>query len=155
MLSLENAVKELLENSLDAGASIIEVRIKDNGLDTVQVIDNGSGILEADWASMALKYHTSKLVPRVEGASDEATPNGGVGGSAPDLASVTTFGFRGEALSSLCALCEKVEVLTCTTDMKGLGRFLEFDKQGQLIEQEKPRTAARQVSLRCSPRLRV
>ena len=50
MLELQGAVKELVENSLDAGASTIEVRFKDNGLESVEVMDNGSGVGEADWA---------------------------------------------------------------------------------------------------------
>ena len=49
VLELQGAIKELVENSLDAGASQIEVRIKDHGLDSIEVIDNGSGIAEADW----------------------------------------------------------------------------------------------------------
>jgi len=49
VLELQGAIKELVENSLDAGATTIDVRIKDNGLDTLEVSDNGSGIAEADW----------------------------------------------------------------------------------------------------------
>jgi DNA mismatch repair protein PMS2 len=45
-------VKELLENSLDSGATSVEVKIKDHGLDSIEVIDNGSGISEEDWPSI-------------------------------------------------------------------------------------------------------
>jgi hypothetical protein len=52
VIDLQGAIKELVENSLDAGATSIDVRIKDHGVDTVEVHDNGSGIAEADWASI-------------------------------------------------------------------------------------------------------
>jgi DNA mismatch repair protein PMS2 len=52
VLELQQAVKELVENSLDSGATSIEVKIKDHGMDSVEVVDNGSGISEADWPSI-------------------------------------------------------------------------------------------------------
>lgn len=52
VLELQQALKELVENSLDAGATSIEVRIKDHGKDGVEVVDNGSGISEEDWPSI-------------------------------------------------------------------------------------------------------
>ena len=52
VLELQQAVKELLENSLDSGATSVEVKIKDHGLDSIEVIDNGSGIAEDDWPSI-------------------------------------------------------------------------------------------------------
>lgn len=86
VLTLATAVKELLENSLDAGASSVEIRLVEHGSTVVEVSDNGSGVAEADMAGLTAKHHTSKLRQFT------------------DLASVQTFGFRGEALSSLCAL---------------------------------------------------
>ncbi|CAN4091434.1 unnamed protein product [Withania somnifera] len=86
ILDLPSAVKELIENSLDAGATSIRVSLKDYGAESFQVIDNGCGISPHNFKVLALKHHTSKL-------SDF-----------PDLQSLATFGFRGEALSSLCAL---------------------------------------------------
>lgn len=128
--------------------SPVEIRIKDNGLDTIEVIDNGSGIAEPDWASLALKHHTSKLSSSCPSnpisvsapASVTALDSTLVPDSAapiqtqPDLTQITTFGFRGEALSALCGLCEKVEVVTCTQEMKGLGRILHFNREGQLVD---------------------
>ena len=100
MLTLATAVKELLENSIDAGATAVDIRLVEHGSVLVEVpatvmtffsysskvTDNGSGVEESNMAGLTLKHHTSKL--------REFT----------DLASVETFGFRGEALSSLCAL---------------------------------------------------
>ncbi|GAB00070.1 uncharacterized protein L969DRAFT_80078 [Mixia osmundae IAM 14324] len=95
ILDLRTAVKELIENSLDAGATSVEIRFKDHGLESIEVIDNGSGIDSKDFAFIARRSHTSKL-------TDFAA-----------LDHVTTFGFRGEALASLCAL-SKVTLVTAT-----------------------------------------
>ncbi|KAH9992158.1 hypothetical protein BJV77DRAFT_1003804 [Russula vinacea] len=114
VIDLQTAAKELVENSLDAGATNIEVRFKDYGLKTLEVIDNGSGIAPEDYESIALKHHTSKLA------------------SFSDLTSVLTFGFRGEALSSLCALSESVTVTTATATQAPMGTILVFDSAGRL-----------------------
>ncbi|KAJ8482194.1 hypothetical protein ONZ45_g15042 [Pleurotus djamor] len=112
VVDLQTAVKELVENSLDAGATNIEIRFKHYGLRSIEVADNGSGIPEGDHANIALKHCTSKLA------------------SYEDLAEVTTFGFRGEALSSLCALSESVTVTTCTKAPMGVK--LEMAPDGQV-----------------------
>ncbi|MCD7974058.1 MAG: DNA mismatch repair endonuclease MutL [Candidatus Azobacteroides sp.] len=81
-----SVVKELVENSLDAGATQIQVVIKDAGRTLIQVIDNGKGMSETD-ARMAFERHaTSKIT------------------SANDLFALTTMGFRGEALASIAAV---------------------------------------------------
>ncbi|KAI7875778.1 DNA mismatch repair protein MutL [Lichtheimia hyalospora FSU 10163] len=108
------AVKELVENSLDAGATTIDIKFKDQGLDAIEVSDNGSGVHESNYASLALKHHTSKLQ------------------NFEDLARVNTFGFRGEALSSLTALGELV-VTTATKDQAPRGTRLEYDADGKLV----------------------
>uniref|UniRef100_A0A1S4GV00 Uncharacterized protein n=1 Tax=Anopheles gambiae TaxID=7165 RepID=A0A1S4GV00_ANOGA len=90
VLNLAIAVKELVENSLDAGATLIEVKLRGCGAELVEVSDNGSGVEEKNFAGLTAKYHTSKL--------KEFT----------DLESIETFGFRGEALSSLCALSDMI-----------------------------------------------
>ncbi|KAG8236313.1 hypothetical protein J437_LFUL015940, partial [Ladona fulva] len=123
VLSLAVAVKELLENSLDAGATAIEIRLVDHGSTLVEVADNGSGIKEDDFEGIALKHHTSKL------------------SSFSDLDSVGTFGFRGEALSSLSSLCGGISVLTCHSSST-CATLLQFDSKG-IITRKTP--CARQV----------
>ncbi|KIR97935.1 DNA mismatch repair protein PMS2 [Cryptococcus deuterogattii 2001/935-1] len=116
VLDLQSAIKELLENSLDAGATSIDVRIKDNGLDSIEVVDNGSGIAKDDWESIALRHHTSKL-PSLE-----------------DLHKVTTFGFRGEALSALAALCDSVTVVTATKETAPMGAVIKLGTDGRTTD---------------------
>uniref|UniRef100_A0A2N9EC26 Sm domain-containing protein n=1 Tax=Fagus sylvatica TaxID=28930 RepID=A0A2N9EC26_FAGSY len=122
ILDLSSAVKELVENSLDAGATGIEIALKDFGEESFQVIDNGCGISPNNYKVLALKHHTSKL-------SDF-----------PDLQSLTTFGFRGEALSSLCALGN----LTVETRTKNepVATHLTYDHSGLLVAEKK---TARQI----------
>ncbi|KDQ51775.1 hypothetical protein JAAARDRAFT_73425 [Jaapia argillacea MUCL 33604] len=121
VIDLQTAVKELLENSLDAGATNIEVRFKDSGLKSVEVVDNGSGIAPEDYENVALPHHTSKL------------------SSTAALSTLSTFGFRGEALSSLCSLCESVVVTTATANEAPMGCVLEMDRRGKVVK--KGRTA--------------
>ncbi|KAJ2877942.1 Mismatch repair endonuclease pms2, partial [Coemansia aciculifera] len=83
IVDLATAVKELLENSLDAGATVVDIKLKDSGLTSISVSDNGQGISESDAPTLCRKHWTSKIT------------------SFADLAGVATFGFRGEALSSL------------------------------------------------------
>lgn len=114
IVDLCSVVKELVENSLDAGATSIEVRFKQNGLDSIEVQDNGFGISSANYEALALKHCTSKL-------SDYH-----------DLSSLQTFGFRGEALSSLCAL-SKLHVTTARADEAPKGMRLDFEISGKLM----------------------
>ncbi|WFC94626.1 ATP-binding mismatch repair protein [Malassezia brasiliensis] len=115
---LRAAVKELVENALDAGARSIEVRFREYGLAGIEVLDDGSGVAPADYATLALKHHTSKL------------------SSFDDLQSVTTLGFRGEALASLCGVA-RVSVLTATQREVPMGTVLEFDTHGVLTSSNK------------------
>ncbi len=88
-----SVLKELVENSIDAGATHIQIVIKDAGRTLIQVVDNGKGMSETD-ARMAFERHaTSKI------------------SSADDLFSIRTMGFRGEALASIAAVAQ-VELRT-------------------------------------------
>lgn len=92
-----NIVKELLENSLDAGATHISLSIEDAGKKLIRVIDNGSGMNPQD-ALMCFEHHaTSKII------------------SIEDLMNIATFGFRGEALSSIASV-SKVTLCTRMSD---------------------------------------
>ncbi len=90
-------VKELIENSIDSGATAITVEIKHGGISYLRVTDNGCGIDYEDVPTAFLRHATSKI-------HDKA-----------DLDSILTLGFRGEALASICAVA-KVDVLTKTAD---------------------------------------
>ncbi len=81
-----HVLKELLENSLDAGATEIIVYLEEGGKNLVQVIDNGCGMSEED-ARMSMVHHATSKISSVH-----------------DLMSLSTFGFRGEALSSMCSV---------------------------------------------------
>ncbi|GAW10922.1 hypothetical protein ANO14919_002600 [Xylariales sp. No.14919] len=113
IVDLCSVVKELVENSIDAGATNIEVRFKNQGLDAIEVQDNGSGISKENHATLALKHYTSKL------------------STYSDLECLETFGFRGEALSSLCAL-SKFSVTTCLASDAPKGSKLDFETSGKL-----------------------
>lgn len=90
-----------------------DVRFKNQGLDLIEVQDNGSGISPDNYASVALKHHTSKL------------------STYSDIESLQTFGFRGEALASLCAL-SSFTVTTCLAEDVPKGSKLTFETSGKL-----------------------
>lgn len=90
-----------------------EVRFKNQGLDLIEVQDNGTGISPENHESLALKHYTSKL------------------STYSDLSTLETFGFRGEALSSLCAL-SSFTVVTCLQADAPKGSKLEFETSGKL-----------------------
>src|SRR5258705_3688755 len=88
-----SAVKELLENAIDADADIIRLFVHDAGKSLVQVIDNGKGMSETD-ARMAFERHATSKIRNIE-----------------DLFLIRTMGFRGEALASIAAVAQ-VELKT-------------------------------------------
>jgi DNA mismatch repair protein PMS2 len=61
VVELATAVKELVENSIDAGATTVKVQLRDHGTTCIEVSDNGSGISPENYAGLTAKYHTSKL----------------------------------------------------------------------------------------------
>lgn len=107
-----SVVKELVENSLDAGATIISVEARAGGLRQLAVVDNGCGMDEEDARLAFLRYATSKIR------------------CTEDLSRITTLGFRGEALPSIVAV-SKVKLKTKTAGARA-GTFLEIHG-GQLI----------------------
>ncbi|CAG4950591.1 unnamed protein product [Colias eurytheme] len=113
VLSLAVAVKELLENALDAGATNIDIRLKNYGIDLIEVSDNGSGVTEDNFAALTLKYHTSKI------------------NEYSDLLGVSSFGFRGEALSSLCSLAHMV--VTTRHQNCNYATKIQYDQKGNII----------------------
>lgn len=100
-----SVLKELVENSIDAGATFIQIMIKDAGRTLIQVVDNGKGMSETD-ARMAFERHATSKIK-----------------NADDLFSLRTMGFRGEALASIAAVAQ-VELRTRRSE----------DELGVLIE---------------------
>ena len=110
-----SALKELMENSVDAGATHIKVIIKDAGKSLVQVIDNGSGMNETD-ARMSLERHATSKIRKAE-----------------DLFSLKTMGFRGEAIASIAAVSQ-VEIKTRMEEQE-LGTAIEV-AASEILTQE-------------------
>ena len=102
-----SAVKELLENAVDAGASEIRLMVNDSGKSLVQVIDNGKGMSELD-ARMCFERHATSKIREID-----------------DLFHIKTMGFRGEALASIAAVSQ-VELKTKRKD-DVTGTYLEID----------------------------
>lgn len=115
VVDLTSAVKEVLENALDAHATTVEVKFWNYGLESFEVADNGDGVAPDDFAGIAQRHHTSKLR------------------EFRDLESVGTLGFRGEALNALCSIGELAMVTRRQQDV--VATRLEFDAKGVIKSQ--------------------
>ena len=104
-----SVVKELVENSIDAGSTNIKIIIKEFGIQQIRIIDNGSGITNDDLARAFLRHATSKI------SADY------------DLFHIETLGFRGEALASISSV-SKVTIKSCAGEAQGKMLVLEGGK---------------------------
>lgn len=111
-----SALKELLENAVDAGATHIQVVIKDAGKQLIQVIDNGKGMSATD-ARMSFERHATSKIR-----------------TSQDLFAIRTFGFRGEALASIAAVAH-VELKTRQTETE-LGTLIQIE--GSEVKKQEP-----------------
>ena len=119
-----NVVKELVENSIDAGAKTIEIKLEDSGTKSIKILDDGSGMNKIDAKNAFLRHATSKI------KTDD------------DLFFISSLGFRGEAIPSIASV-SKVTLITSTGE-EGIkivvngGKFIEETKaparKGTMIE---------------------
>lgn len=106
------AIKEMVENSLDAGATAVTVEIRDGGISYFRVTDNGAGIAQSEIRMAFERHATSKI------------------NNAQDLHAIQTLGFRGEALASIAAVAK----VTCTTRTKNDVSGIKVVNNGGRIE---------------------
>lgn len=111
-----SVIKELVENSIDAGADNISVEIRNGGISFIRVIDNGSGIAEDD-VQIAFERHATSKIRRAD-----------------DLGSVISMGFRGEALASIAAVSD----VQLSTRVKSSVQGISVHVKGGCVLEEKP-----------------
>ena len=107
-----SAVKELVENAVDAGATQVTVEIQNGGMTYLRVTDNGCGMEPQDAETAFLRHATSKLRTK------------------EDLAAIGTLGFRGEALAAIASV-SKIDLMTKTAGHEGVSLHLEA---GRILE---------------------
>ncbi|AEW02865.1 DNA mismatch repair protein MutL [Niastella koreensis] len=120
-----SAVKELLENAVDAGATEVKLIIQDAGKQLLQVIDNGKGMSETD-ARMAFERHATSKIRNID-----------------DLFQIRTMGFRGEALASIAAVAQ-VELKTKRAEDE-TGTYIEIENS--VVKLQEPVAAANGTSI--------
>jgi DNA mismatch repair protein MutL len=120
-----SAVKELLENAVDAGANEIKLIVNDAGKALIQVIDNGKGMSDTD-ARMCFERHATSKIKNIE-----------------DLFHIKTMGFRGEALASIAAVAQ-VELKSKKED-ESIGTYIEIDNS--VVKKQEPVAMERGTSI--------
>ncbi|CAE7948610.1 PMS1 [Symbiodinium sp. KB8] len=115
VVTLQACVKELVENSLDAGASKVEIRLRESGAELLEVVDDGRGISPDDYDKVAVRHATSKIRKYQDLSSD----------------AFSTFGFRGEALSAICAMGDMT--IATKTANESAASLLSYDRFGRLV----------------------
>ena len=123
-----SVVKELVENSLDAGASEINVETRGGGVELIRVSDNGTGIPASELELAFYRYATSKIADLV------------------DLEDISSLGFRGEALPSIAAVAE-VEILT-RASLESIGSYINLRKGEIVARESRPRQQGTSVVIR-------
>jgi DNA mismatch repair protein MutL len=111
---IRQIIKELLENSLDAKATRVDITLIQNGIKSISIEDNGVGIPIDSRELACTRYCTSKFTDFAHG--------------------IPNFGFRGEALNSICIDCNGLEVFTKVAD-EPVGKVLSYDASGVLVKQ--------------------
>ncbi|WP_110929498.1 DNA mismatch repair endonuclease MutL [Bacillus massiliglaciei] len=122
-----SVVKELLENAIDARSTVIEIEVKEAGLESIRIIDNGEGISEEDVKNAFKRHATSKI-------KDEN-----------DLFRIRTLGFRGEAMPSIASV-SRFEMKTSTGDSQGTRILLE----GGVIKEYEPASSRKGTDITVS-----
>ncbi|GMT01332.1 hypothetical protein PENTCL1PPCAC_23506 [Pristionchus entomophagus] len=130
IISAGGAVRQLLDNAMDASAKNIEVTTLNFGIDFIRVSDDGTGIEESNFESLCKRHATSKITEY------------------DDLLALSTLGFRGEALNALCALGSVT--ISTRNSASDVGTKLHFDHSGMIERRETvPREVGTTVEVRC------
>jgi DNA mismatch repair protein PMS2 len=123
-----------------------EVRFRDHGLKSIEVVDNGFGISPENYDTVGENIQLSPVCVRLR-----VSPLTGLKhytsklSSFEELTTVSTFGFRGEAISSLCALSDSVTITTATISEAPMGTVIELDRSGKV--RSRTTKVARQVGM--------